>query len=117
MFVILAFCYTEFSMIGFFEIVKDRMQLSQQSREAFRAVMRYKSLPKGFTLVKPGSVCNALYFVERGLTRTFYVKDGKDVTDWFSMENTIACSIISFVSRKPDRRGIELLEDSALWAL
>jgi CRP-like cAMP-binding protein len=28
-----------------------------------------------------------------------------------------ACSIISFLTRQPDRRGIELLEDSVLWGM
>ncbi|MBN8856435.1 MAG: hypothetical protein BGO55_16715 [Sphingobacteriales bacterium 50-39] len=28
-----------------------------------------------------------------------------------------ACSIISFLTRQPDRRGIELLEDAVLWGL
>jgi len=67
--------------------------------------------------VRENTVCNYVYFVEKGLTRTFYYKGGKDVTDWFSPENTFACSIVSFISRKPDRREIELLEPSVLWAL
>jgi hypothetical protein len=45
------------------------------------------------------------------------LNDGKDVTDWISDENSFACSIISFINRKPDRRIIELLEPSVLFAL
>jgi CRP-like cAMP-binding protein len=63
------------------------------------------------------TICNYLYFIESGLTRTYYFKDGKDVTDWISDENSFACSIISFINRKPDRRAIELLEPSVLLAL
>ena len=74
-------------------------------------------LPKDYILLKPNSVCNYIYFIEKGLTRTFYLKKGKDVTDWLSPENTFAVSIVSFINRIPDRRGIELLEDSVIWAL
>jgi len=73
--------------------------------------------PKGQVLVKPGKICNYLYFINSGLTRTFYYKDRKDVTDWISDENSFAVSIISFITRKPDRRGIELIEPSVLYAI
>src|SRR5215216_5453420 len=104
-------------MIQFFNLVKERAPLSEKSRDAFLSVMRKESLRKGHVLVKPGTVCHSMYFVEEGLTRTFYFKEEKDVTDWFSPENSIACSIVSFITQTPDRRGIELLEDSILWAL
>src|SRR5215213_2211164 len=104
-------------MTAFFDIVKDRVQLSEKAKEAFLAVMKKEEYAKRHVLVKPGSVCNSMYFIEKGLTRTFYYKHGKDVTDWFSPENTIACSIVSFISRQPDRRGIELLEDSVIYVL
>jgi CRP-like cAMP-binding protein len=104
-------------MTGFFNLLKDKMQLSPKSREAFLSVMRNEDYSKGHVLVKPGTVCPSIFFVEKGLTRTFYYKDGKDVTDWFSPENTIGCSIVSFTTQQPDRRGIELLEDSSFWTL
>ena len=85
-------------MTNFFNIVKDRMQLSENSRQAFLSVMKKEEYEKGHVLVRPGSICRSIYFVEKGLTRTFYEKDDKDVTDWFSPENTIACSIVFICS-------------------
>jgi CRP-like cAMP-binding protein len=104
-------------MESFFQTVSQFTPLSADSRQAVAAVLQQFDLPKGQILVKPGSVCNHLYFIERGLTRTFYYKDGKDVTDWISTENSFAVSVVSFITRKPDRRGIELLEPSRLYAL
>jgi len=104
-------------MTGFFNLVKDKMQLSEKSKQAFLSVMRNEDYSKGHILVKPGTVCPSFFFVEKGLTRTFYYKEGKDVTDWFSPENTIACAIVSFTTQQPDRRGIELLENSTFWTL
>ncbi len=102
-------------MEKFFEIVTQLSNLSAESKQALAAISKRLELKKGHILVRQHSVCNYLYFVESGLTRTYYYKDEKDVTDWLSPENTFACSIVSFISRKPDRRQIELLEDSALW--
>lgn len=76
-----------------------------------------QEVSKGHTLVKPGAICRHLYFIERGLTRTFYLKDGKDVTDWISPDGTFAVSIVSFLTGAPDIRGIETVEQSVVWAI
>lgn len=104
-------------MNDFFATISELVTLSAESKEAFAACLQPMELLKGSILVKEDTVCNYIYYIEKGLTRTFYYKDGKDITDWLSTEKTFACSIISFISRKPDRRGIELLEDSLLWAI
>lgn len=72
--------------------------------------------PKGHILVRADTTCNYVYYIEKGLTRTFYLKDGKDITDWISTERTFASSIVSFITRKPDIRNVELLENAVLWA-
>ena len=102
-------------MDKFFHTVAQFTALSAESKEELSAHLKRSELPKGHVLVRQGSVCNFVYFVGSGLIRTFYFRDGKDVTDWISDENSFACSIISFISRQPDRRGIELLEPSVLF--
>lgn len=104
-------------MEKFFEVVSQLSTLSAESRLALSGILKRHDLKKGHILIHQNSVCNYLYFVESGLTRTYYYNDGKDITDWISPENTFACSIVSFISRKPDRRQIELLEPSVLWSL
>lgn len=104
-------------MNRFFDVVTSFTQLSAEGRDGLSAILKPMEFPKGHMLVKQHSICQYIFFIERGLTRTFYYKDDKDVTDWLSAENMFACSIISFLTRKPDRRGIELLEDSMLWGL
>lgn len=103
-------------MEKFFQTVSQFTTLSERSKEALIAIARGRQHPKGHVLVEPGTVCHNLYFVDSGLTRTFYIKEDKDVTDWISTENSFAVSIFSFISRQPDRRGIELLEPSVLYA-
>lgn len=101
-------------MSNLFQTLDQIHKLSDESKAAFAAITQTRELPKGFTLLHPGAVCNHMFFIQKGLSRTFYLKDGKDVTDWISLENTFAVSIISFITRQPDRRGIELLEDSTI---
>lgn len=104
-------------MNSFLKAIEPYSKLSAESKENLRSILERRELPKGYLLVRHDTVCDHIYFVEKGLTRTYYYKDGKDVSDWFSPENTFACSILNYLSRKPDRRGIELLEDSCLIAV
>ncbi len=104
-------------MDKFFEVISQLTPLSVESKAALSKVLQKLELPKGHKLLEQNSICSYVYFIEKGLTRTHYIKDGKDVTDWFSSENMFATSVVSFISRQPDRRGIELLEDSLIWAL
>lgn len=104
-------------MQNFFETVYPFTTLSASSKLALASVLKRSVFPKTKVLVKPDTVCHRLYFIEKGLTRTYYFKDGKDITDWLSAENTFAVSIISFITRKPDRRAIELLEPSVLFSI
>ena len=104
-------------MDAFFELVSKFTHLSALAKHDFSEHLKKEEFPKGHVLVKEDTTCNYFYFIEKGLTRTYYWKDGKDITDWISAENDFACSIISFITRKPDRRTIELLEPSTLYSL
>lgn len=104
-------------MESFFSAIAQYTDLSDESRLDLASCLKELTLPKGHILVKPDTICSFLFFIDTGLTRTYYLKDGKEITDWISDENSFACSIISFITRQPDRRGIDLLENSVLYSL
>jgi CRP-like cAMP-binding protein len=104
-------------MEDLFNTLSPLIRLSPESSSAFSAILVRMELKKGEILLKSERVCNQMYYIEKGLARTFYLKDGKDVTDWISTEKNFSVSILSFITRKPDRRSIELLEDSVLWSI
>ncbi|MEY8759853.1 Crp/Fnr family transcriptional regulator [Chryseobacterium tongliaoense] len=93
------------------------VNLSLESMMAVFTKLKKEDFPKNTILVKPGHICENIYFIEKGAARIFYYKDEKDVTDGFRGEETLLLSIISFIRQKPDKRGIELLDDSVLWKL
>jgi CRP-like cAMP-binding protein len=104
-------------MINFLKAINQITYLNESAARELKEILFTEEHLKGHILVKPNTVSKTAYFVEKGFTRTFYCdNNGKDITDWFSPEGTLACSIVSFVAQKPDRRGIELLEDSTLTA-
>ncbi|SEW37579.1 Crp/Fnr family transcriptional regulator [Chitinophaga arvensicola] len=100
-----------------FRLIGQYITLSADSRAAFASIAEKREYPKGVCLVSAGSCCKHLFFIQEGLTRTFYIKDGKEVTDWISPEQSLAVSIVSFITGLPDIRSIETLEHSIVWAI
>lgn len=104
-------------MTSFFDTVSQLTHLTPEGRDALASVLKLKEINRGEVLLKVDTVCNHVFYIESGLTRTFYYKDGRDVTDWISTEGTFACSIVSFITRQPDRRGIEALENCRIYSV
>lgn len=103
--------------ISFFDIISPYVKLNPESRSTLLSHMRREELPKGHVLVPAGGICSSVYYIEKGLTRRFYIKDSKEVIEDFKTENSFACSMNGYITKKADGRQIELLEDSIIWSL
>jgi len=68
-------------------------------------------------LVKEGQFSTRTFFIAKGCARAFYLKDGKDISDWFAFENDFISSINSFFLDVPSPHYIQLLDDSVLLAI
>ncbi|MBI1767623.1 MAG: Crp/Fnr family transcriptional regulator [Bacteroidetes bacterium] len=91
--------------------------LSQALIDRLSNVTRQVSFPKKTTLLTQGNICDKVYFIEKGLARAFYLKEGQEVTSWLMQENDFIFSVNSFYGQKPSYENIELLEDSILTSL
>ena len=69
---------------------------------------------KGEIPIKPGSFSSKVFFVEKGLIRTFYFKDDKDITQFFFDENYFTAPLSSVFYNKPEPYGWEVLEDTTV---
>ncbi len=100
-----------------FDTVSPFVKLSAESRATLLSHMLKQELPKGHVLVPAGSICSSVYYIEKGLTKRFYMKDGKEVIEEFKAENSFACSMNGYITKKADGRQVELLETSIIWSL
>lgn len=70
---------------------------------------------KNEIILKQDKVCKNLYFIEKGLARGYRIDDeGKDITNWFAPEGTLATSAYSFISQKPSFESVVALEDCSM---
>ena len=71
----------------------------------------------GDFLLKDGEVCSKVCLVCEGLTRSFYINDGMDITSRFMEEGFIVTSWPSFYTQKPGNEFIEAIENTTVASL
>jgi CRP-like cAMP-binding protein len=91
--------------------------LSKESLLTLSDILVYKKCRKGDRLIDEGDVCKNLIFIEKGLVRQFYYKNGKELTEHISYENGIVMNIESLFQQEPSRLMIETLEASNIWLI
>lgn len=99
------------------EIARRYVTLSKDALDKFAEILVPLKFKHGETPVKEGDVCDSLYYIEKGLTRQYYVKNGKEVTEHLEYEGGIVMCIESFFLQEPSRLVIETLEPSKIYAI
>lgn len=89
--------------------------LSPQLRNTLNEMLTEKRIKEGDYILKEGSVCNKICFVEKGLFGCFYPAEKKDVASWFMMQGDVFISVSSFFDQAISRESIIALEDSVVW--
>ncbi len=92
--------------------------LSADSLAELQTCFERKCYRAGTLLLSAGEVCQHLYFIERGLTRSFEIDaKGNEITSAFRAELEVIRSPNSFYDQQPALESIETLEDSILWCI
>src|SRR5688572_17188039 len=76
-----------------------------------------KEYGKGELVLKEGNISNYTSWIVKGLVRSYYVKDGEEVTTKFLWEQGTITSVYSYYTRKPGYENIVALEDTILVSL
>lgn len=97
--------------------LKYKHPLSQQDLESFASILERKELSKGELFLNNSQISKYIQYVDKGLVRQFYYKNGRDVTEHFTCENNVAVCIESFFRQEPTRLLIEALETSVLYCI
>ena len=72
---------------------------------------------KGEMILREGEVCRSIYFIDKGLIRQFYYKNGKEVTEHLGDDHTIFMCIESLFREEPTHLQVEALEQTFVYAM
>ena len=91
--------------------------LGSDDQASLLAIMTPEHYHKGETILEEGKVSRNIYFVEKGLIRQYYFKNGIDITEHFSTEDDIIYCFESMIMRSPTELMIEALEECTIHAI
>ena len=67
--------------------------------------------PKKYQLIKADTYCKSAFFIEKGITRSFWLVDGEEVTTSFAGEGSIVFSMDELYYGKISEEFVETLEE------
>ncbi|HJC94383.1 MAG TPA: Crp/Fnr family transcriptional regulator [Candidatus Phocaeicola excrementigallinarum] len=92
-------------------------RLSREQLHCLADVLECKKYKKGERILDENEVCTCLRYIEKGMTRQFYFKYNKDLTEHIAYEGGIVICLESYLKSEPSRLMIETLENSVIWEI
>lgn len=68
-------------------------------------------------ILSEGEICKHVYYIERGLIRQFYFKNGKQITEHLGEDRSIFMCIESLFREEPTKLQVEAIEPTWVYAL
>ncbi len=99
------------------ELARKYSTMTHEELDILQSVLVPMKFAKGEMILKEGEVCKNIYYVEKGLVRQFYFKNGKEVTEHMAVEGNIIMCIESLFREEPTRLQVEALEPTIIYAL
>ncbi|MDB5284463.1 MAG: Crp/Fnr family transcriptional regulator [Bacteroidota bacterium] len=93
------------------------LELNQKEWDAFSNIFVFRSVPKKCRLTDAGEIAREAYFINKGLARLYFLKEGEEINANFVFENGFITSFESFLLQNQSRQVVETLEESELLVL
>ena len=73
--------------------------------------------PAKTLIIRAGQFDRQVHFIEKGMTRSYTLHDGKEITTWFSMEGDVACGSWDLYRNKAGFEYVETLEETLVYSI
>lgn len=93
------------------------MELNEVEKQLLVDNLEVFHFKKKSLITEEGTTSKYVYFVNNGVLRAYYLKDGEEFTTQFYFENSYCSSYSSFLTQSKGRINIECLTDVELLAL
>lgn len=99
------------------ELARKYSTMTHEELDTLESILVPIKFAKGEMILKEGEVCENIYYIDKGLVRQFYFKNGKEVTEHLGEDRTIFMCIESLFKEIPSHLQVEALEPSMVYAL
>lgn len=93
------------------------IKLSDSLKQELVNRISFRSFKKGELLDDADKICTHSYFIESGIVRTYFIKDGKEISEYFCGTDEWVNSPRSFIQRTKDIYYIDAIENTDVFCL
>lgn len=86
--------------------------LSNECVNHLAGIVRHRHVGKKGFLLRPGEVCQYVWFIEKGMFRAYYMEGETEVTAWLRKEYDVIVSVDSYYDQVAATEYIQAVEDS-----
>ena len=99
------------------ELARKYSTMTYGELDVLEGILEPVKYGKGEKILQEGEVCRNIAYIEKGLIRQFYIKNGKEVTEHLGVDHSIFMCIESLFKEEPTRLQVEALEPSLVYLL
>lgn len=94
--------------------IQNILQLSFAEAEQFVDACEYKQMKKGAHFLEEGQHRKQLGYIIKGAMYCYYLKNGEEVIDEFSLDHEFITDYFSYLTQSPVLKNVKCIEDSEL---
>ena len=99
------------------ELARKYSTMTHDELDVLESVLVPMKFAKGKMILEEGEVCENIYYLDKGLIRQFYFKNGKEVTEHLGSDRSIFMCIESLFREIPSLLQGEAIESCQIYAL
>jgi CRP-like cAMP-binding protein len=99
------------------ELARKYSTMTHDELDILEGILIPRKFTKNELILKEGDVCREILYIDTGLLRQFYHKNGRQVTEHLGVDGTIVMCIESLFREEPTNLQVEALENSICYAL
>lgn len=99
------------------ELARKYSTMTYDELDVLESILVPMKFAKGQMILSEGEICKHVYYIERGLIRQFYFKNGKQITEHLGEDRSIFMCIESLFREEPTKLQVEAIEPTWVYAL
>lgn len=107
-------------LMTFSNIIKSIKSYYPVSDESINQLVKHftvHSFPAKHLIIRGGIIDRNVYFIEKGLTRSYCLVDGNEHTTWFSKEGDITFGLLCLYHNKVGFEYVETVEQTIAYSI
>lgn len=97
--------------------IRNHYQVSDDSINQLIKHFTIHQFPSKYLIIRAGVIDRNVYFIEKGLTRSYCLVDGNEHTTWFSREGDITFGLLCLYHNKAGFEYVETVEPTIAYSI